>query len=395
MKWPRFKVDCGYYNIHKAAIDPMMPIPLTLLTGFLGAGKTSLVNALLREPQFAGTAVLINELGEISVDHDLVAQVEGGIVSTTTGCLCCSATSDVKQALFDLWSRHKASEIPAFTRVVIETTGLVDPAPVIASLIAPPTFDPVDRTIATQFALTRVLTLLDALHGEGTLDEHLEALKQLALADLIVLSKTDLAQDPVSKADVDRLRSKALNINPSATVLDRQSDWASIMDRLLEPATYDLRSKGEDAIAWLAAEQLIAHEHSHEHTHTHAASPDPNRHTGGITSHVIVLDEPVPNLAFHFFLEALKMSAGTDLLRMKGLFKLADDPERPVVAHGVQRLVHPIDRLPEWPSEDRRTRVVVIGHNLNIEALRSILTTVKPKTRASEAQLGEPSARAR
>lgn len=373
----------------------MMPIPLTLLTGFLGAGKTSLVNALLREPQFAGTAVLINELGEISVDHDLVAQVEGGIVSTTTGCLCCSATSDVKQALFDLWSRHKASEIPAFTRVVIETTGLVDPAPVIASLIAPPTFDPVDRTIATQFALTRVLTLLDALHGEGTLDEHLEALKQLALADLIVLSKTDLAQDPVSRADVDRLRTKALNINPSATILDRQSDWATIMDRLLEPATYDLRSKGEDAIAWLAAEQLIAHKHSHEHTHTHAASPDPNRHTGGITSHVIVLDEPVPNLAFHFFLEALKMSAGTDLLRMKGLFKLADDPERPVVAHGVQRLVHPIDRLPEWPSEDRRTRVVVIGHNLNIEALRSILTTVKPKTRASEAQLGEPSARAR
>lgn len=354
----------------------MMPIPLTLLTGFLGSGKTSLVNALLREPRFAGTAVLINELGEISVDHDLVAHVDGDLVSTTTGCLCCSATSDVKQALFDLWNRRRAREIPAFSRVVIETTGLVDPAPVVASLIAPPTVNLIDRTMASQFALARVVTLLDVLHGEANLDQHFEALKQLALADLVVFTKTDLAVDPASRADLDRLRAQALDLNPSATVLDRHADWAAIMDRLLEPATYDLRTKGEDALAWLAAEQVIAHEHAH------SAKLDPNRHADGITSHVIVIDEPVPPMAFHLFLEALKWSAGPNLLRMKGLFKLDNDPERPVVAHGVQHQIHQIDRLPAWPSADRRTRVVVIGRNLNIEAMRALLTVEKPKARA-------------
>ncbi len=370
-------------------IDASIPIPITLLTGFLGSGKTSLVNALLREPRFACTAVLINELGEVSIDHDLVAQVDGDLVSTTTGCLCCSATSDVKQALFDLWNRRRAREIPAFSRVVIETTGLVDPAPVVASLIAPPSVNLIDRTMATQFALANVLTLLDAVNGDVTLDEHFEALKQVALADLIVLSKTDLAKDPASRADIDRLRSKAMELNPSAKVLDRHADWAAILVRLLAPTTYDLRTKGEDATAWLAAERVLAHEHPN------ASSSDPNRHAGDILSHVIVIDEPLPPFAFHFFLQALKMSVGPDLLRMKGLFKLSDDPERPVVAHGVQHLVHQIDRLPEWPSADKRTRVVVIGRNLNIEAMRSVLTPAGPKSRGPVARMLRPFTTAR
>ncbi len=376
----------GYYNIREIAIVAMRPIPLTLLTGFLGSGKTSLVNALLKEPRFAGTAVLINELGEVSIDHDLVAEIDGDLVSTTTGCLCCSATSDVKQALFDLWARRKAREIPPFYRVVIETTGLVDPAPVVANLIGPSTVNLIDRNITTQYALAHVVSLIDVLHGETTLDRHFEALKQLALADLIVFTKSDLASDPVSQADIERLRSKALELNPSARVFDRHADWQAIVDRLLNPTTYDLRTLGEDAIAWLAAEQVLSHEHAD------GSKPDPNRHAGGITSHVIVIDEPVQPMAFYLFLEALKLSAGTNLLRMKGMFKLADDPGRPVIAHGVQHQIHKIDKLPAWPSTDRRTRIVLIGCNLNVEAMRAVLTPRSAKSRTPGPPKGRPAA---
>lgn len=361
----------------------MTPIPLTLLTGFLGSGKTSLLNTLLREPRFAGTAVLINELGEISIDHDLVAHVDGDLVSTTTGCLCCSVTSDVKQALFDLCNRRRAREIPPFSRVVIETTGLVDPAPVVATLIAPPTVNLVDRTIATQFALASVVTLLDALHGEQTLDQHFEALKQLALADVVVLSKTDLAGESISRNDIDRLRAKVLDLNPSVTMFDRNTDWLDIMNRLLASTSYDLRAKGEDAIAWLAAEQVIAHEHANY------AKSVPNRHAGDIVSHVITIDEPVTRLAFNFFLDAVKLSIGPNLLRVKGLFQLADDTERPIIVHGVQHQIHQVDKLPAWPSDDKRTRIVLIGAGINVAAMRSILTANKPKKRTPRASLGK------
>ncbi|MEO1280959.1 MAG: GTP-binding protein [Pseudomonadota bacterium] len=365
----------------------MTPIPITLLTGFLGSGKTTFLNMLLREPRFSGTAVLINELGEVSLDHDLIAHVDGDLVSTTTGCLCCSATSDVQQALFDLWNRRRAREIPAFSRVIIETTGLVDPAPVVASLIAPPTANLIDRTMAIQFALSRVVTLLDALNGEATLERHFEMLKQVALADLIILSKTDLAEDPASSTDLDNLRAQVTDLNPTAVVVDRHKDWATIMDQLLASGTFDLRSKGEDAVAWLAAESVIAHEHATSTT------TDPNRHADGIRSHVIVIDEPLPPTVFGFFLNALKMSVGPDLLRMKGLFCLADDPGRPVVAHGVQHQIYEVDRLPEWPSPDKRTRVVLIGRDLNIEAMRSVLNAAKPKKRTSKSRVKQLFAR--
>lgn len=150
----------------------MNPIPVTLLTGLLGAGKTSFLNVLLRDPRFEGTAVLVNEFGEVSVDHDLVAGMSDDLVTTTTGCLCCTASSDAKQALFDLWNRRKNREIQAFDRVIIETTGLADPAPVVASLIALPTGNLMDRVVATQFALARVVTLIDALHGKASLERH-------------------------------------------------------------------------------------------------------------------------------------------------------------------------------------------------------------------------------
>ena len=368
-------------------------IPVTILTGFLGAGKTTVLNTLLRDPAFAETAVLINEFGDVQVDHDLVVEFSDELIMTTTGCLCCTASSDIKQSLFELWRKRKDREIGPFKRVIVETTGLMDPVPVITSLLAPPTANMIDRIVSQQFALSKVITLFDIINGPMTLDSHPEALQQVALADVIVLTKTDLAQDPATQRDILVDRNRLNIINAGADILDRQTDWPSIRSHILATNTYDLRTKGEDAQAWLAEGKFSAghghhHKHSHGHSHDHHdnhdhnhahhhhhdhSHTDTNRHGDDIFSHVIVLDEPVSPLVFHMFLETLRLAAGTDLLRLKALFALTDDPDRPVVVHGVQHLIHPIDKLERWPSDDRRTKIVMIGRNLKIDTFRDVL----------------------
>ena len=370
----------------------MTPIPVTIVTGFLGAGKTTLVNQLLRDPAFAETAVLINEFGDVQVDHDLVAGFSDELVMTTTGCICCTASSDIKKSLFELWQKREAGEIGNFKRVLVETTGLMDPAPVVNTLLSPPGAERSDQIVSREFALARMVALFDAINGEMTLDNHPEAMKQVALADVALLTKTDMSNDPATLRDIEAIKQRISVINPSARILDRHSDWSDMRSLLLETGTYDLRTKGEDAIAWLRAEQVQAgddshhghahahdhhgHDHHHHHHHGHHDHDhlDRTRHGDDIQSHVIVLDEPIRRLVMFMFLESLKMTAGTDLLRMKGLIAVSDDPDRPIVVHGVQHVVHPIDQLEKWPTEDKRTKIVIIGRNLNIEAFREMLT---------------------
>jgi len=363
------------------------PIPVTIITGFLGAGKTTVLNALLRDPDFEGSAVLINEFGEVQVDHDLVADFSDELVMTTTGCICCTSSSDIKQSLFDLWEKRETGEIGAFKRVLVETTGLMDPAPVVNTMLSPPTVGKVDEVVSQNFALSRVVTLFDIINGPMTLDNHAEALKQVALADVVLLTKTDMSRDPATLRDIELDKQRIAAINPGALVLDLHTDWSELRDLLLLSGTYDLRTKGEDAIGWLRAEQIEAergharahHEHGdhhHEHDHDHL---DRTRHDDDIQSHVITLDQPIRKLVLFMFLEALKMSAGTDLLRLKGLIAVSDDPDRPIVVHGVQHVVHPIDQLERWPTEDKRTKIVIIGRNLNIEAFREMLETGRSK----------------
>ena len=362
----------------------MAPILVTMVTGFLGAGKTTLLNALLRDPAFAQTAVLINEFGDVQIDHDLVAEFTDELVMTTTGCLCCTASSDIKQSLFDLWKKRKDRSIGPYKRVIVETTGLMDPVPVINSLLAPPSAGLIDRIVSQQFALSRVVALFDIVNGPVTLDHHREALKQVGLADIVVFTKTDLAGDPATRLDIAEDKQRIAAINPGATILDRHADWPKISELILKDATYDLRGKGDDAREWLRAEEVSGdhrHDHGHDHAHHHGhahdhAHHDRNRHGDDISSHVIALDAPVSRSAFKTFLETLKANAGTDLLRLKGLVALTDEPERPVVVHGVQHLVHEVETLERWPGDDTQTRIVLIGRNLDIEQFREVLSSV-------------------
>ncbi len=357
----------------------MSTIPVTIVTGFLGAGKTTLVNALLRQPDFAETAILINEFGDAQIDHDLVANFSDELILTTTGCICCTASSDIKQSLADLWQRRDTMKAGPFRRVIVETTGLMDPVPVVNSLLSPPTIGELDRIITQEFALSRVVTLFDVIHGARQLDEYPEALKQIGLADIIVLTKTDMSRDPATLRDIQSDRKRLLAINPGCSIFDRHTDWAQLRGRLLENGTYDLRDKGDDALAWLKDGQVLSeNDHSsrahtsHDHS-VHVDKLDRTHHGDDIRSHVIVLDQPISRLVLFMFLETLKMNAGTNLLRLKGLIAVRDDPDRPIVVHGVQHLIHPIDQLDRWPSDDKRTRIVLIGRHLDVEALELVL----------------------
>jgi G3E family GTPase len=347
-----------------------MSIPITLLTGFLGAGKTTLLNALLREPAFANTAVLINEFGDLAIDNDLVDRFDDNIVETTTGCVCCSISSDVRRALFDLMTLRIERKIQQFDRVIVETTGLADPAPVINALVQPPWVAFADRRVREQFSLARVVTAFDIVTGSISLERHLEALKQIALADVIVLTKSDLADDPVTKRDIAEDRARLSRMNPGAVVLDRHKDWQSLVDTICSPHAYDLRDRTEDAIGWLQAEAVLTAQHDH-------TSIDVNRH-GDVRAHCVILDEAISPIQFSLFLDVLKMYAGSKLLRIKGFIRLSDAPEQPMVVHGVQHMIHPVARLLRWPSSDERTRIVLIGQNLNVAMIKRVLTGILP-----------------
>ncbi|MGI9378301.1 MAG: CobW family GTP-binding protein, partial [Methyloligellaceae bacterium] len=297
----------------------MAPIPVTIVTGFLGAGKSTLVNELLRDPALEGTVVLINEFGEVPIDQDLIAGPNDEPILTTTGCLCCTASSDIKQSLFDLWEKRHDRGFSRFRHVIVETTGLIDPVPVISTLLAKPSVhqaasatQSIYQIILKQFALSRIVTLFDIVNGSNTLDRYPEAQKQVALSDVIVLTKTDLSNDPATQRDIAGDRARISMINPGANILDRREDWPEISSLFLAAATYDLRSKGEEAIVWFDAERIHA-EGDHEHGHDNL---DVTRHGDDIRSHALILDRPVDPQNFQRFLEEIRNRAGTDLIRI-------------------------------------------------------------------------------
>jgi len=309
---------------------------VTVLTGFLGSGKSTLANALLRDPRFADTAVIVNEWGEIAIDHALVRESSENVVVLAGGCVCCRVAGDLVARLRELHFQRSAGIMPRFRRVLIETTGLADPGPLAATLIEMP-------VVAARYALSGIVTTVDAEHGMRTLDEHSIALKQAAVADRLVVTKCDRA----SEAQVSALEQRLARINPGATVLRSRrgdADPAGIFDTGLH------RIEGAiDAAGWLNAGAY----------RDFAPRAGTGTHDARIASFVWTNEVPVEAETFGAALETLVELHGARILRMKGLVHVAGE-DGPMAVHAVQHTLYPPAWLERWPDDDRRTRLVFI-----------------------------------
>jgi G3E family GTPase len=330
---------------------PPPPFPLTVITGFLGAGKTTLLNALLKDPALADTLVIINEFGEIGLDHLLIEKLDSDMILLSSGCLCCTIRGDLISTLEDLLRRRDNDRIAPFKRVIIETTGLADPAPILQTIMYHP-------YLMLRFRLEGVITLVDALNGDATLDAHEEAVKQAAVADRLVLTKTDLVTE-ANKPALAAFRARLAELNPGAVILDAASGEASAA-RLLDTGLYDIDGKVPDVHRWLNAEAFDDTTHHHAHEHHGHQHHDVNRHDARIKAFCLRFAPPVEIAALDLFLELMRNAYGANLLRVKGIVALVDDPMRPLVVHGVQHIFHAPQRLSAWPDEDRTTRMVFI-----------------------------------
>ena len=357
---------------------PPPPFPLSVLTGFLGAGKTSLLNRLLANPACAQTLVLINEFGEIGLDHLLVESVEADMVVLSSGCLCCTIRGDLIATLEDLLRRSDNGRIVPFSRVILETTGLADPAPILHTILTHP-------YLALRFRLDGVLTVVDAVNGMATLDRHQEAVKQAAMADRLVLSKADIAE----AAMLAPLRMRLAELNPGAVLLDAARGEVTA-ENLLDIGMYDPDRKIPDVRRWLNAEAFSSgSDHGHPHDddpgdgHAHrlgpAENPDINRHDAGIRAVCLRDVTPLSPQALALFLELLSSAHGASLLRVKGIVALSDDPSRPLLIQGAQHVFHPPRRLDVWPDADRTTRIVFILKDLDESFVRGLWGAVSGK----------------
>jgi G3E family GTPase len=336
-------------------------VPVTVLTGFLGSGKTTLLNRLLKLPDLQGTAVIVNEFGTVGIDQDLIAQASDDTILLPNGCLCCAMRGDLLEAFTRLGEQGEVAGEP-LRQVLIETSGLADPGPILRSLMGEP-------AIRQRFGLAGVACTVDAVLGMGTLDAHPESVQQAAVADALFLTKTDLLDGPTAPALLERLR--ALNAS-AALHLDSEAQPQALRELM--------RNR---ELPTLAATRAAAQAEApfYRSVGTAASAAEGPRHRDGISSFALVRDEALPREAFFAWMDLLVASRGEDLLRVKGLVHLDDQPDQPLVIHGVQHLFHPPQLLPAWPSEDRRTRIVFITRGVDREALEETLDVLLARHR--------------
>ncbi len=336
-------------------------LPVSVITGFLGSGKTTLLKNLLQQPDMADTAVVINEFGEIGLDHLLVEEAKEDTILMSSGCLCCSIRGDLIDTLRRLYKRRERGEVPRFKRLVIETTGLADPAPILQTLMG-------DPLLSAFYRLDGVVTTVDAVNGMDQLDRQVESVKQAAVADRLILTKTDLANAAQRKALEARLRS----LNPAAPLL-AVAHGAVAAEQLFNAGLYNPAEKTPDVARWLNeeayAQRGAAHGHDHDHSHHHGHDHDHghgldvNRHDDHIRAFCLTYDPPIAWDKFVNWIEMLITMRGADLLRIKGILNIAGS-DAPVAIHGIQHLFHPPAMLPGWSGPDRRSRIVFITRDL-------------------------------
>ncbi|NJR72474.1 MAG: GTP-binding protein, partial [Gammaproteobacteria bacterium] len=331
--------------------------PVTLLTGYLGSGKTTLLNQLLLSPALKDTAVLINEYGETAIDHLLVRQVSGNIQVLANGCVCCSVAGELVSALRDLHFKRANKEVPYFSRVIIETTGLADPAPIMHTLIEMP-------LVAARYQLSGVVSTVDATHGAAQLDVHREAVKQAAVADRIVLTKVDLA----TADDIAHLTDRLKRLNPGAQLIESIMGNADA-ESLLNTGLYQPKQKTVEAKNWLKAEayrqlrpaKILPQLSAMSTTRMTANRP---RHDERINAFCVRYDAPIVWDSLINALEMMQSIRASQLLRIKGIVNVAGEA-RPRVLHVVEHTIYPVTNLAAWPDADNATRLVFIVHDLD------------------------------
>ena len=343
-------------------------IPVSLITGFLGSGKTTVINHLLTTPAMAGTAVLVNEFGQISIDGDLIRKSGDSFVELKNGCVCCSLNDDLAATLRRFMERRRLSDGPAFRSVLIETTGLANAGPIIATLMQ-------DPLVREDYALDKVIATVDAIHGATNLNIHAESVEQVAVADCLVFTKVDRVRTPEERARLRDLRERTTTLNPSAVICD--GDNGQVDTDLL------FRQSPERELVRSTDPSLWARHHRHpgsttdrgQEARSGAERRDcriQSRHDRHIQSFCLVREAPIPLQVLDRFWSAVAQEAGPNLLRVKGIVHVAEKPDTPAVVQGVQEVVDEKQWLSAWPGDDRRTRLVFIGWMIDEERIKQL-----------------------
>jgi G3E family GTPase len=344
------------------SINHRSRIPVTLVTGFLGSGKTTLINAGLKSPDLAKTVVVVNEFGAVGLDHQLYTSSNDAVVVLENGCLCCTVRTDLIATMNSLYHDRARGDLPDFDNVVIETTGLAEPGPVIQAFLSEPTLDGLYRVV-------NVVTVVDAVNWEATSQNHDEALRQVALADDILISKLDMTQGNTYA----ELQAQLQTINPAATIAKAELTSKAVAPLLMHKG-FDAADSMADPTEWLSISSYEAYvEKLGEMEGVEDQNVPSHLAAKGIESFVLTRSNPLLREELQFLLDGIGQNLGPSLLRVKGLINIFEEPGKPAVVQGVQHLLHNLTWLEKWPSADERTRIVFITQGMARNDLKDMI----------------------